>query len=288
MKKQLKIELKKAIFSPYFLFGLGILILFAVLSAIYIIEKNGGYTEAIKADTAYAYNPDLPLFSFFTSWIGAERMSLSYTLFYNLMPIGAALPFAWSFCNERKSGYIKNIVTRDNKKNYYKAKTFAIFVSGMLAVLIPLVINILIVSAKMPLYKPFAGYNFYNCVYFGDMFAELYYTSPGLHVFMYVALSTLYGGLFAILGAACSFYISNIFSAVLFPFVMMFIFAYTEHAFQGYMFAGDIVELIPTQFLHASTLYANSSGIVVVAVTIVILTFSFFTIYFKGVKNEIY
>ena len=78
MKKQLKIELKKAIFSPYFLFGLGILILFAVLSAIYIIEKNGGYTEAIKADTAYAYNPDLPLFSFFTSWIGAERMSLLY------------------------------------------------------------------------------------------------------------------------------------------------------------------------------------------------------------------
>ena len=69
---------------------------------------------------------------------------------------------------------------------------------------------------------------------------------------------------------------------------MMLIFAYTEHSFQGYLFAGNIVELIPTQFLHASTLYANSSGIVVVAVTIVILTFSFFTIYFKGVKNEIH
>ncbi|MBQ8210566.1 MAG: hypothetical protein IJZ35_08300 [Clostridia bacterium] len=288
MKKQLKIELKKAIFSPYFLFGLVMLTLFSVLSAIYILEKNGGYTAAIKADTEYAYNPDLPLFSFFSSWIGAERMSLAYTLFFNLMPIGTALPFAWSFCSERKSGYIKNIVIRDNKKNYYKAKTIAIFVSGMIVVLIPLLINILIVSSKMPLYKPFAGYNFYNCVYFGDLFADLYYSNPGIYVSLYVALNTLYGGLFAVLGAAFSFYISNIFSAVLLPFVIMLILAYTEHAFQAYMFAGDIVELIPTQFLHASTLYANSSGIVVAAVAIIILTFSFFTIYFKGVKNEIY
>ncbi len=288
MKRQFKTEIKKALLSPYFLFGMGLLTVFAVYSGVYILSKNGAYTDAIKADTEYAHNPDLPLFSFFTSWIGAERMSLAYTLFYNLMPIGAALPFAWSFCSERKNGYIKNIVTRDNKKNYYKAKALAIFVSGMLAVLIPLIINILIVSTKMPLYKPFAGYNFYNCVYFGDMFAELYYTYPSLYVFLYVSLNTLYGGLFAMLGAACSFYISNIFSAVLFPFVIMLISAYAEHAIQGYLFAGDIVELIPTQFLHASTLYANSSGIVVFADTLIILIFSIFTIYVKGVKNEIY
>ncbi|MDD5796502.1 MAG: hypothetical protein PUD24_06175 [Oscillospiraceae bacterium] len=288
MKKQLKIELKKAIFSPYFLFGFGLLTLFAVLSAIYILGKNGSYTDSIKADAAYAYNPDLPLFSFFSSWIGSERMSLAYTLFFNLMPIGAALPFAWSFCSERKSGYIKNIVIRDNKKNYYTAKTMAIFVSGMLVVLIPLLINIFIVSSKMPLYKPFAGYNFYNCVYFGDLFADFYYSYPGLYVSFYIALNTIYGGLFALLGAAFSFYISNIFSAVLFPFVTMLILAYIEHALQGYLFAGNIVELIPTQFLHASTLYANSSGIVVAAVAIAMSAFSFFTIYFKGVKNEIY
>ena len=107
-------------------------------------------------------------------------------------------------------------------------------------------------------------------------------------MFLYVALNTLYGGIFALFGAAVSFYVSNIFSSVLLPFVIMLVSAYSEHALQGYMFSGNCVEFIPTQFLHASTLYAKSSGYAVFLVTFLLLLFSLFTIYFKGVKNEIY
>lgn len=288
MKKQLKIELKKAIISPYFLCGFILMTLFAVLSAMYMVEKQGFYTDAIKADSAFSTNPDLPLFSFFSSWIGAEKMSLAYILFFNLMPIGAALPFAWSFCGERKSGYIKNIVTRDRKINYYRAKTFAVFISGVLTVLIPLVINIMIVSSKMPLYKPFAGYNFYNGVYFGGMFADLLYSHPGIYVFLYVILNGLYGGLFALFGAALSFFISNKFTSVLLPFVVFLAAGYAEHTLQANIYAGYIKEFIPTQFLHATDMYGKSSGIVVLAVTVFIFMFSLLTIHFKGVKNEIY
>ena len=287
MKRQFKIELKKALFSPYFFLAIGILSIFAVLSAVYILVRNGGYNEAILNDANFSQNPDLPLFSFYSSWIGSERMSLTYTLFYNLLPIGAALPFAWSFCSERKSGYIKNIVTRDKKKYYYLSKSSAIFISGMLAVLIPLLINILLVSSKMPLHKPFVGYNFYTGVNFHDLFADIYFSHPIFYVLLFVALTSIYGGVFALFGAALSFYISNTFTAVLLPFVIMLAAAYTEHMLQINKHA-NVVEYIPTQFLHASTLYGGSRASVVILVTAILMLFSILTIYIKGVRNEVF
>ncbi len=285
MKKLLKAELKKAFCSTYFLLGTFMLTLFAVLSAWYMLSRNGGYTDAIKAMTDYPSNPDLPLFSFYNHWIGAERMSLSYVLFYNLLPIGAALPFAWSFYTESKSGYIKNITSRIKKSDYYKAKVIAVFLSGMSAVLIPLVVNILFVSAKMPLYEPFAGYNFYNGIYFGTMFADLFFTHPMLYVMVYVALTCLYGGIFALFGSALSFYIKNIFSAVLLPFVIMLAAGFAERTF---FVSGNEIELVPTLFLHATTLYNKVFPLPVAIVTFVLIAFSLLTIYFKGVRCEIY
>ena len=123
MKKLIKMELKKAICSKLFLLGFLLLLLFAMLSAWFMIENRVSYnpdmilSEVYYENGKFKTNPDLPLFGFYNSWVGGEVISLAQSLFYNLLPIGAAIPFAWSYHTERKNGYLKNIASRTDKKN---------------------------------------------------------------------------------------------------------------------------------------------------------------------------
>ena len=95
---------------------------------------NPGQVLANQVDGQLAHNPDLPLFTFYNSWVGGDDLSLAAALFYALLPVGAALPFGWSYCTEHKSGYLKNIYTRVDKKTYLAGKALAVFLSGAGAV----------------------------------------------------------------------------------------------------------------------------------------------------------
>lgn len=123
----------------------------------------------------YLYNPDFPLFSFFNAWVGGETTTVAYTLFFTIMPVCTAIPFAWSYHNESKNSYIINVATRINIRKYFIAKAIAVFVSGALVVFLAFALNILIVSAFIPYCQPWAGYNFYNLVYFDTMWSDLFF-----------------------------------------------------------------------------------------------------------------
>lgn len=120
MIKILKTEIKKAIFSNTFLLGLSLMLFFAMLSALYTIEFFGKYNpNFIYENTVNGMvkrNPDFPMMSVFNAWVGGDTLSLAQKLFFIFMPVGAAIPFAWSYHNENKNGYIKNIAIRINIK----------------------------------------------------------------------------------------------------------------------------------------------------------------------------
>lgn len=152
MKSMLRLELKKALKNPFFFISVSVMTLFSTLSAAYMVENNGEFNpnfleNYFLRDGEFYTNPMLSLTGFYNSWIGGESMSLVYSLFYTLLPVAAALPFAWSFFTERRSGYIKNVCTRTKKQYYFVAKGVAVFVSGALVTLLPLAVNLLITSA---------------------------------------------------------------------------------------------------------------------------------------------
>lgn len=295
MSKMLKIELKKALFSKTFLLGTALLTLFALCSALYMIEGQSNYNpnhlyEYCMDNGEYVSNPDFPLVSLYTSWVGADRVSLAYALFFNLMPIGAAIPFAWSYHTERKCGYLKNIATRIDRKYYYISKTIAVFVSGSLAVFIPYIINILLVSAFIPYYQPWIGYNLYNMVYFGTTWSDLFFSYPLLHMILYVILNTVYGGIFALLSYSISFYIRNYVAILFTPFLLILVSGYVETTIYNNFFQNTytLVEFVPTQFLHSRSIHYQVMSWAVILVTVLLIAFIFATIYYKGKKNEIY
>lgn len=278
MKKMLIIELKKAFFSKSFLAGLFLLTLFSYLSAVYMIENWSGYNpeyiyEAYQKNGEFISNPILPLYSFFSAWLGGDTLSLANTMFFFFLPIGAALPYSWSFYTEQKCGYIKNIITRTSRKNYYISKFIAVFCSGAAVVLLPYIFNILLVTAYIPYYETWAGYNLYNSVYFGTMWSDLFFSNPILHMILYVLLNTLYGGIFALLSLSVSCFIKKMIPIIFTPFLSMLLFGYAETAIYDRFYNNKLMlyELVPTRFLHSRDTHYLTIGWVVILVTIILL-----------------
>ena len=92
-------EIKRSICSKAFLFALVMMTLFAALSALYYIESWSGYNPEelnhyVDAEGNSKYSPDFAIMSLFSAWLGGDMLSLAYTVFFTLIPIGAAIPFA--------------------------------------------------------------------------------------------------------------------------------------------------------------------------------------------------
>lgn len=240
--------------------------------------------------TSSLYNPDFPLFSFFNAWVGGETTTVAYTLFFTIMPVCTAIPFAWSYHNESKNSYIINVATRINIRKYFIAKAIAVFVSGALVVFLAFALNILIVSAFIPYCQPWAGYNFYNLVYFDTMWSDLFFSNPYLHMLLFISLNTLYGGIFALLSYVTSFYVKKYVVILFAPFLTMILAGYLENVIYNNIFRDSMyfVEFVPTQFLHSrSTIYQVMSWSVATT-TLLLVGFIFISICVKVRKNEIY
>lgn len=284
------IELRKAFGSKKFLLGMALLLIFSILSAVYMIEGRAGYNpggilESMK-DGEFVQNPTLPLITFYNSWVGGDELSLAASLFYALLPVGAALPFGWSYYVERKNGYLKNIYSRVDRRIYLTGKSIAVFLSGAAVVAISLIVNILLVLAKIPLITPHVWYNLYNHIYFGNLWADLYFSAPGIYVLLYVLLDVVYGGVFALFSFATGFYFRNIFAVLFSPFLFMVVASYVERVVQSNITNQVPVEFVPTQFLHPQGSYFQIIAWPVLLVTVLLLTFSLLTIYYRGVRHE--
>lgn len=284
-------ELKKAFATKKFLLGTVLLLTFSLLSAVYMIQSWAGYNpeqlvETCVRDGEFTRNPDLPLFGFYKAWVGGDGLSLAASLFYTLLPVAAALPFGWSYYVEQKNGYLKNIYSRVDKKIYLAGKTIAVFLSGAAVVAVCLSVNILLVLAKIPLISPSAWYNLYNQVKFGTLWADLYYSVPGLYVLLYSLLTVHYGGIFALLSFAAGCWFRNVFAVLFSPFLLMMIAGYMETVIQGRIDSQIPIEIVPTQFLHPESAHYLIIAWAVSLVTAVLIAVSLLTIYFRGVRNE--
>lgn len=94
------------------------------------------------------------------------------------------------------------------------------FFAAFITIVIPLILNFAVTAAFIPSTVPQINYEIYNHVYFGAMWADLFYTHPALYVALYILLDGLFAGLIALIGYAFSFYITNQFAAAAFPLLL--------------------------------------------------------------------
>lgn len=163
-------------------------------------------------------------FTPYTKWFEFAVISGLSSLFFLLLPILAALPFADTFLKDKQTGFLLAVLSR-GKINSYFTNLFAInfFVAGIV-IAIPLLLNLYLAFMFLPNIPPDPIVN--NQMSLDSMmtyFPELYYSHPLLHTLFYIFLAFMYAGLFASVCLSVSFYINNRFMVILFAFIIQMV-----------------------------------------------------------------
>lgn len=191
MKNSFKTELWKALHNPMFYAALAIgclIVMINVVENIPVVEEISA--NILEEDHVGSRSPWG--FSLFYLWMPVNGMSYGKTLFFLAWPILAAMPFGWSYLQERRSGLYHQLLTRAGRGSCYLAKYTAVFVSGGLAVAVPVLFNLLVNALFCPYELP----NILNLLQIGDGYAlsELYFTAPWVYALLWCGIDFLLGG----------------------------------------------------------------------------------------------
>lgn len=276
----LKMECKKAVKNKFFLIALFCGICFALLSGLYCIEA---YESTGKELAKLGGNPMTQAFGLYNNWIGGESSTLGFTFFYTLLPLLAVLPYGWSYCAEKKAGYLKQAEIRTGRLPYLGAKYIATFLAGGMAVVLPLIFNFLLVACFVPAVQPTILYEMYYPLHYGSIWSELFFTVPLVFTILYLILDFIFAGLFAVLGFAVSCFTNNRIAAVLIPFFLILSMHYGGTLMRQYRL---YKEVSPLNFLHATSIENIADAGIIVIEAVVFLALTLGIVLGKGRKYE--
>ncbi|MDE7425331.1 MAG: hypothetical protein K2N51_16865 [Lachnospiraceae bacterium] len=287
----IKLECKKAIFTK--LFFLVVLIgctitMFSLLPHLQSYYRDISNLKKFSEEFSYIRNPMMPMETLFNHWIGGEATTPGSTDYFFLFPILVSIPYGWSYCMERRSGYIKNMVIRTGKVQYYLSKYIALFLSGGLAMVIPLLFNFLLTAMFVPAITPDPYYITAYGIISSSFLSEFFYTSPFIYVFLYMLVDFIYGGLIACLCFAFATFVKNQVIVVLLPFFVLLGFNYICTSF---IYTSSIViytELSPMYFLRPVPAVYDTNGFVVFIGVVILFLFTLTATIVKEASNEIY
>lgn len=245
MKNLLRVELYKVFHNRFFWITFSLAILLALMSA---MERIQNY-QRIQSLMEFYSTKNLMVSgdTLYNNWIGGEFGTLAAFLFYFLLPLFAAFPYGWSLVQEQRAGYVKNVIARSGRKNYYLSKYIANFTAAATVAAIPLLLNLLLVACFIPARMPDPICQVYYAVFGADMWAGLFYSAPLCYVFLYFVLTLLFAGVWAQLSYVAAFYLKNRAAVLIIPYLLLLAFHYGTQS----LFAWRVyVEASPIYFLR--------------------------------------
>lgn len=283
----LKLELKKAFKNKFFWISVVLGCLITLLSFEHMVNMYYEGMSAISGNsTDIIYDPHIGINTGFNCWIGGEPFSLGSSIYFFVFPLLIALPYGWSYSEERKCGYRRMMITKTGKKKYYCAKYVAVFLSGGVAMVLPLIFNFWMTLLVVPAILPDVTMNMFYGVFGGSFLAELYYTVPFLYVAIYLFIDFVYCGFLVCICMAVSGIVRQKWGVVLIPFLLLLF----VHVITDYIYSDPSVaykELSPLYFLRGVEVRYSFSGSIILLFAIGLLVISLIGI-IKEYRNEIY
>lgn len=286
----IKLECKKAIYNKFLFLAVGMGIAITFLSLIPMLES---YATDMSNHQSYSEafgfrNPLMPMETLFNHWIGGESHTPGSADYFFLFPLLVSIPYGWSYCAEKRSGYVKHMVIRSGRMRFYFSKYIALFLSGGLAMVIPLLFNFLLTAMFVPAVMPDPSYITAYGIGPGSFLSMIFYSHPFVYVFLYLLIDFLFGGLIACLSFAASDFVKNRVVVTLLPFFILLGFNYLCHSFV-YTSATEIyTELSPMFFLRPAPSSYDTAFSVVFIWGMVLLAVTFLTTVVRGRRYEIY
>lgn len=272
MVKILKLELSRAIKSKAML---GTILIGLIITVAHNIQYNTAAINFINMASKYPkpmYSPP----NAFTEWIGASYTAQSF-LYYLILPILACIPFADSFFTDKKSGYIKNVLIRANRKDYFMGKYLATFIAAGIAVIVPLIVNLIITSMFLPSYIP--NVSTYGQIGQVSMWSKVFFTHPYIYILGYLIIDFIFSGFIATIGLSISLIAEYRFMVIIAPF-LIYVFIYSV------LGSFNLESYIPLIFLQPYS-YKNKF-IIILLETVIMFLITASTFLIKGKKEDIY
>lgn len=162
------------------------------------------------------------LMTSFTAWFGTRNTYLQQNIYYFIFPFLAVLPFGTSFYTDKTSGYIKSICIRTKKTRYLLSKYVAVFLSGGISAIFPLILSFIISSSVLPSLNPEPSYVLSNIIY-SDKWSGFFYLQPFIYMMIYITIIFLFSGLLACMALMISCFSTKMFLPLIFPFFVYLI-----------------------------------------------------------------
>lgn len=215
MRKMIRFELSRAFTTIGFKLSILVGIIIAVSHFFISVLPYALKLDAITAMERPMMTPGQLYFI----WLGGNSNSVQSFLFFMILPLLAALPFADSFYSDATEGYIAEISTRTNLSHYLIGKYIAVFLSGGVAVIFPLLLNFFMCSQVFPALKPESAYNG-SLIDAATSLGRMFYSRPLLFLFIHFLMVFFAAGFFAVFSLSASYYCSYQFLALISPFLL--------------------------------------------------------------------
>jgi len=288
MIRMLRIELYKTLRTHFFALSVLISMVFVIMSAVSCLSyyySDAGIIGAIKRVEEHGFSQGIHLGTLYGTWIGGQDISLGGKLFFTLIPLLATIPCGWLLFEEVHSGYLKTIIPKCGRKKYFLSKAIATFITGGLAIVIPLIFSLVVISLFIPAIKPNVIYSHMEfSMWHGDLFSELAFSHPLLFTTVYLCIDFVFAGFFACLSITTVFLAKTRAAVVIIPFLFITV---CDMA-RMYLFYISYIEISPIMLMHPLPLENTATAPVMVAWLTILSVFTLPFILSRGLKHEIF
>lgn len=285
MKNTLRTELRKALTNKMLYIAIAIGLVFCAVDIMENIEKMRAFNENLE----WATTSGLRLrtghtgYSLFYLWMGLYPHTSGANLFYTIWPVLAAMAYGWSYVDERKSGVYNQIAARTSAKTYYISKYIAVFVSGGLAVSVPVLLGLLGNAMVCPYADIVPSWGLVGNI---NSMSELFYSNLWAYGLLWCGMTFLCGGAAACLCFVVGTKLRYGVMVMLTPYAIYVALDALTNSLRASVLRDVTVIVSPLRLVHAVPGWANPEWLVF-GILGLLTVFSFGVGYWQVVKHEL-
>lgn len=279
MKALLKVEFSRLFRSKWLYISILIGTVLSVWLVILAVQMHNESLELLAKggpeDAAY-YFPS----SVFTNFIGIDYSQLPTAILFGIFPVLVTIPFAASFCQDKQSGYIKNVFTRTNKIHYFIAKYITVLTSGVIVALSIFVISLLLTAMFIPAINPECASFTFPVSGSDYLWNEIYRENPYVYLLIYSLIDVVFLGIWATVSLVVSIFVKHKFSALAGAAIIYYGMNYVFEQMR-------LDNFMPENFLRQyQPIKISLTVMIIEAILILVITLSLFI--GVGVRKDVY
>lgn len=157
--------------------------------------------------------------------------------FFLVIPLICCIPFSVAYLKDRETGYNKYQIIRGSYREYLCSKFLATFISGFLVIMVVMLIYLLSINILD------SGDKYRSIYSSGTLLGELENRHFNIFVLVHGLVVSCVGGVYAVMGLACTKITRNILTGLAFPFLFYNLMDYAMSILKLYKFSPSAITL---------------------------------------------